>query len=189
MSTVQHLPTSRRIVVPYQWQQLYQSTRHNVAEDLNIHDTVWQSEISYRKENINYVFRSSASTSLLQELSVLIEDEDFGPVDWRHVFSSVGVVPTYRRGLLPTSSAWYQRIRLRDVRNSAWGRRIDTRRNERLLFCTAKLIKFIQLSSSLRMEAPCPFEVCQAAQRYFFFVHLNSFGRCTRSVELNSQFW
>jgi hypothetical protein len=37
------------------------------------------------------------------------------------------------------------------------------------VLCTAKLIKFIQLSSALRKEAPCPFEVCQAAQRYFFF--------------------
>jgi hypothetical protein len=61
------------------------------------------------------VFCSSASTLVLLELLNLIEDEGYGPVGWRRVFSSVGVVPTYRRGLLPISSAWYQRTRLHDV--------------------------------------------------------------------------
>ena len=76
--------------------------------------------------------RSSASTSVLQELLNLIEDEGYGPVGWRHVFSSVGVVPAYRRSRLPASSAWYQCTRLYDVipRKAVV---FDASRNERLL--------------------------------------------------------
>jgi len=118
-------------------------------------------------------------------------------VGWRRVFSSVGVVRTYRRGLLPISSAWYQRTRLHGVISRKAVGVLTLAATETpvshliKLPCakqfTANLIKFFRLLCVLKMEAPTPFEIYQTTRRYFIFIHLDSFDRCAEALELSSQ--
>jgi len=38
------------------------------------------------------------------------------------------------------------------------------------------------------METPSPLEIYQTVRRYFIYVHLNSFGRCTKVAVIKIRF-